>query len=152
MHSISLLWKLYVLLYNSQNLDSSIQGISKLLFIVQFYSGIYINNFFLFYVLDWIIKYIYIQFRFLVTFTYIKYIHLFNKYYVLYLFMKLYFEKYNNAWCSFGIWNSSQYWSQLMLLKMLWCNWRARSQSHVIDSGYEVIDDITLLWAEMRLQ
>ena len=27
--------------------------------------------------------------------------------------------------------------------------WRARSQSHVIDSGYEVIDDITLARAEM---
>ena len=31
------------------------------------------------------------------------------------------------------------------------CIWRARSQSHVIDCGYEVIEDITLARAEMRL-
>ena len=30
-------------------------------------------------------------------------------------------------------------------------HWRARSWSHLIDSGYEVIDDITLARAEMRL-
>ena len=29
-------------------------------------------------------------------------------------------------------------------------SWRATSQSHVIDFGYEVIDDITWIWAEMR--
>ena len=29
-------------------------------------------------------------------------------------------------------------------------NWRARSQSHVIDYGYEAIDDITLARAEMH--
>ena len=30
--------------------------------------------------------------------------------------------------------------------------WRARSRSHVIDTGYEVIDDITLARVEMRLR
>ena len=29
-------------------------------------------------------------------------------------------------------------------------NWRARSRSHVIDSGYEDIDDITVARAEIR--
>ena len=38
---------------------------------------------------------------------------------------------------------------QLTMDEITFYSWRARSQSHIIDSGYEVIDDITLARAEM---